>query len=36
MVRDLAAGFTEAIRLSIEYVLDSARTSRFDQGCRKV
>ena len=30
MVRDLAAGFTEAIRLSIEYVLDSARTSRFD------
>ncbi len=30
MVRDLAAGFTEAIRTSIDYVLDSPRTLRFD------
>jgi len=29
-VHDLAAGFTEAIRASIDYVLDGARTSRFD------
>ena len=30
MVPNLAAGFTEAIQTSIDYVLDTARTSRFD------